>query len=95
MSEQDQKGAPAAPRFFVEVKDVQGHADGRFELTAVTKKQIVGATEDMLAAVRNAVTDVCHMAYGAFQAADIYRREQEHLFHVAFPVPGDRSRAGW
>jgi hypothetical protein len=32
--------------------------------------------------------------YGAFQAADIYRREQEHLFHVVFPVPGDRSRAG-
>jgi hypothetical protein len=74
MGEQDAQEPVVArePSFVVEVREVREHAGGpeRFQLTSATSKKIVGATEDVLDAVRKAVTDVCHMAYGAFQAAN-------------------------
>ena len=73
MSENEaKKPAKVAPSFLVEVKEIRDHTsgDGRFELNSAASKKIVGATEDMLAAVRRAVGDVCHLAYGAFQEAN-------------------------
>ena len=74
MSDNDAKGpaAQSAPSFLVEIKEVRDHTsrDGRFELNSAATKKIVGATDDMMVAVRRAVGDVCHMAHDAFQEAN-------------------------
>jgi|HubBroStandDraft_6_1064221.scaffolds.fasta_scaffold115221_2 hypothetical protein len=95
MADHDEKepATAKAPSFLVEVTEVREHAPGdqRFQLTSAASKKIVGATEDMLVAVRNAVTDVCNMAYGAFQAAN---RPDEVV--VKFGVKlGGKAGGGW
>ena len=81
-----------APSFLVEVTEVRDHGgDGRFQLNASVTKKIVGATEDMMEAVQGAVKSVCHMAYGAFQAAN---RPDEISVKFGIKV-GAKGTGGW
>ncbi len=78
-----------APRFSVAV--AKAREDGPIELASATSKRIETATVDMVEAVRNAVSDVCRMAYGAFQAAN---RPDEVV--VKFGVElGGKVGGGW
>jgi hypothetical protein len=83
------------PSFLVEVTEVRDHGgDGRFQLNAGTAgvtKKIVGATEEMVEALRGALKDVCQVALGAFEAAN---RPDE--ISVKFGVKvGGKAGGGW
>jgi uncharacterized protein YaaQ len=88
VSEEEGKGSS----FLVEVTEVRDHGgDGRFQLNAGVTKKIVGATGEMVEAVRGAVKDVCQMALGAFESAN---RPDE--LSVKFGVKvGGKTGGGW
>jgi hypothetical protein len=82
-----------SPRFSVEVTELRERTvgDRRYELTSAGSNKIAGATADLVHAVRNAVSDVCHMAYGAFAEAN---RPDELV--VKFGVKlGGKVGGGW
>ena len=67
----DQKGA----RFLVEVAELaETRGGGAIQLTsggsATGRKNLVEATDQVLALVKDAVADVCRVAVGAFQEAN-------------------------
>jgi hypothetical protein len=62
-----------APRFLVQVTEVAStspQVNGIQLTSSAAKKLVVEGTDDMLAAVRNAVVSVCRTAYAAFEEAN-------------------------